>query len=53
MNFDEEINRYGTHSAKWDMMEKLWGVPAEDGIAKLSLISEDRAFDPDEVYGKD
>ncbi|MFV0490519.1 MAG: MalY/PatB family protein [Pseudorhodobacter sp.] len=33
MNFDEEIDRYGTHSAKWDMMEKLYGVPAGEGIA--------------------
>ncbi len=33
MNFDEVIDRFGTHSAKWDMMEKLYGVPAEDGIA--------------------
>ena len=33
MNFDEVIDRHGTHSAKWDMMEKLYGVPAEDGIA--------------------
>ncbi len=33
MNFDEEINRFGTHSVKWDMMERLYGVPAERGIA--------------------
>lgn len=33
MNFDEVINRSGTHSVKWDMMEKLYGVPQEDGIA--------------------
>ncbi|MBR9842060.1 MAG: pyridoxal phosphate-dependent aminotransferase [Rhodobacteraceae bacterium] len=33
MNFDEIINRYGTHSVKWDMMEKLYGVPASDGLA--------------------
>lgn len=33
MNFDEVIDRFGTHSAKWDMMEKIYGVPAEDGIA--------------------
>jgi cystathionine beta-lyase len=33
MNFDEQINRFGTHSVKWDMMEKLYGVPASDGIA--------------------
>ncbi|WP_434289393.1 MalY/PatB family protein [Celeribacter sp. SCSIO 80788] len=31
--FDPIINRFGTHCAKWDMMEKIYGVPAEDGIA--------------------
>ncbi|RUS63491.1 pyridoxal phosphate-dependent aminotransferase [Pseudorhodobacter sp. E13] len=33
MNFDEEINRVGTHSVKWDAMEKLYGVSPEDGIS--------------------
>lgn len=33
MNFDEQINRIGTHCAKWDMMEKLFGVPADKGLA--------------------
>lgn len=33
MNFDEIIPRLGTHSAKWDMMEPLYGVPANEGIA--------------------
>ena len=33
MNFDEIINRHGTHSVKWDMMEKIYGVPKDDGIA--------------------
>lgn len=33
MNFDEEINRFGTHSLKWDAMEASYGVPAKDGIA--------------------
>lgn len=32
-NFDEVIDRRGTHSSKWDMMEPLYGVPATDGIA--------------------
>lgn len=32
-DFDEIIDRRGTHCAKWDMMEPLFGVPAEDGIA--------------------
>ena len=33
MNFDEDINRFGTHSVKWDMMERLYGVPAATGLA--------------------
>ncbi len=33
MSFDEQINRIGTHSVKWDMMERLYGVPANKGIA--------------------
>lgn len=32
-DFDEEIDRFGTHSSKWDMMQPLYGVPAEDGLA--------------------
>lgn len=33
MNFDEIIERRGTHSAKWDNMDKLYNVPAETGIS--------------------
>lgn len=33
MNFDEEIERVGTHSMKWDMIEPLYGVDPKDGIA--------------------
>jgi len=33
MDFDTPINRFGTHSVKWDSMEGLYGVPASDGIA--------------------
>jgi cystathionine beta-lyase len=32
MNFDEIINRVGTHSSKWDMMEPIYGVSPQDGI---------------------
>ncbi|MGC9419578.1 MAG: MalY/PatB family protein [Rhodovulum sp.] len=32
MDFDEIIERRGTHSMKWDMMEPIYGVPAADGI---------------------
>ncbi|MEN8888895.1 MAG: MalY/PatB family protein [Celeribacter marinus] len=31
--FDDVIDRHGTHCAKWDSMEALYGVPASDGIA--------------------
>lgn len=33
MDFDKIIERRGTRSAKWDMMEQVYGVPASDGIA--------------------
>lgn len=33
MSFDDIINRFGTHSSKWDMMEKLYDVPASEGLA--------------------
>jgi len=33
MNFDEIIDRFGTHSVKWDMMEPIYDVPAGDGLA--------------------
>ena len=32
-DFDTPINRFGTHSVKWDSMEGYYGVPAKDGIA--------------------
>ncbi len=31
-DFDELIDRRGTHCAKWDMMEPLYGVSPEDGL---------------------
>ena len=33
MDFDRIIERRGTGCAKWDLMEPLHGVPAEDGLA--------------------
>ena len=33
MNFDQPIDRRGSHSVKWDMMEKIYGVPADTGLA--------------------
>jgi cysteine-S-conjugate beta-lyase len=46
MNFDEEINRRGTHCVKWDMMEPMFGVPAEDGLA---MWVADMEFRPPQV----
>ena len=31
MNFDKKINRINTHSNKWDMMEKNYGVDPTKG----------------------
>jgi cystathionine beta-lyase len=33
MNFDQNIDRRGTRSAKWDVMEKLYGISPDDGLA--------------------
>ncbi len=33
MNFDEVIERRNTHSAKWDLIDKIYGVPKDKGIA--------------------
>lgn len=33
MSFDEQIDRRGSHCVKWDMMEPMFGVPANDGLA--------------------
>ena len=46
MSFDEIIERRGTHCAKWDAMEKVYGVPAETGIA---MWVADMDFRPPEV----
>ena len=45
MSFDEIINRHGTHSVKWDMMEKLYGVPADDGLSMWVADMDFRAPD--------
>jgi cystathionine beta-lyase len=33
MNFDDIIDRKGSHCVKWDMMEKIYGVPQDTGLA--------------------
>jgi cysteine-S-conjugate beta-lyase len=32
-DFDDPIDRRGTHALKWDMMQARYGVPPRDGIA--------------------
>lgn len=48
MSFDEIINRIGTHSSKWDTMEKLYGVSADDGLA---MWVADMDFRPPQCVG--
>ena len=43
MDFDRVIDRFGSHSVKWDMMETLYNVPAQDGIA---MWVADMDFEP-------
>ncbi len=46
MSFDEIIDRRGTHCAKWDKMEALFGVPRDEGIA---MWVADMDFRPPQV----
>ncbi len=46
MSFDEIIDRRGTHCAKWDKMEDLYGVPTETGLA---MWVADMDFRPPQV----
>ncbi len=40
MDFDTLIERRGTNSTKWDMMEKLYGVSPKDGLAMWTADSD-------------
>ncbi|QYK41510.1 MAG: pyridoxal phosphate-dependent aminotransferase [Paracoccaceae bacterium] len=33
MSFDTPVDRRGSHCVKWDMMERLYGVSPQDGLA--------------------
>jgi len=46
MDFDTPIDRRGTHSSKWDMMEKVYGVSPEDGLAMWVADMDFAAPDP-------
>lgn len=48
MSFDDIIDRVGTHSAKWDMIEPLYGVSPKDG---LSMWVADMDFRPPACVG--
>ncbi|TMV11467.1 MalY/PatB family protein [Arenibacterium halophilum] len=44
-NFNELIERRGTHSSKWDMMEAVYGVSADDGLPMWVADMDFRAPD--------
>ena len=44
--FDQVIDRRGTHCSKWDMMEDIYGVPGDDGLA---MWVADMDFRPPQV----
>lgn len=46
MSFDEQIDRRGTHCVKWDMMEPMFGVPCDEGLA---MWVADMEFRPPQV----
>ncbi|MEL7080742.1 MAG: MalY/PatB family protein [Pseudomonadota bacterium] len=46
MSFDKIIDRRGSHCVKWDMMEKIYGVPVDKGLA---MWVADMDFRPPEV----
>lgn len=39
-DFNEPINRLGTHNSKWDKMEALFGVSPKDGLAMWTADSD-------------
>lgn len=40
MSFNAPIDRRGTHCSKWDMMEGLYGVSPDDGLAMWTADSD-------------
>lgn len=49
MTFDTRIDRFGTHCVKWDMMEALYGLSPERGLA---MWVADMDFAPPPVVQK-
>ena len=48
----EQVGAGACHTGRNSCFYRRVEAPGEDGIAKLSLLSEDKAFDPDEIYRK-
>ncbi|WP_106745285.1 MalY/PatB family protein [Yoonia maritima] len=46
MTFDTPVDRRNTHCVKWDGMESIYGVSADEGIAMWVADMEFRAPDP-------
>ena len=46
MSFDQIIDRRGSHCVKWDMMETLYGVSCDDGLA---MWVADMEFRPPQI----
>jgi cystathionine beta-lyase len=46
MTFDTFIDRRGSHSTKWDMMETVYGVSPDDGLAMWVADMDFAAPDP-------
>jgi len=46
MTFDEPIRRVGTHCAKWDLLQPLFGLSPDDGLA---MWVADMEFRPPQV----
>jgi cysteine-S-conjugate beta-lyase len=40
MNFNTPLDRRGTNSSKWDLMERLYGVSPDDGLAMWTADSD-------------
>ena len=46
MTFDQSINRAGSHCVKWDMLQPLYGLSPQDGLA---MWVADMEFRPPQV----
>jgi cystathionine beta-lyase len=46
MTFDKSINRVGSHCSKWDMLQPLYGLSPQDGLA---MWVADMEFRPPQV----